>query len=198
MSNKITVDDIEVAQFIYLLLNNDRLRKVIKTITSKVVLILGRFTVERKAVLDAIREEMRRRDYLPVVFDFEKPDQTTDETISTLAGMARLVIADLTDAKSILQELRSIVPNRPSLPVQPILLAAQTEPGMFDFFHRFPWVLKTHFYDTSADLLVNLRERVIGRRSGGWRPGMVTGSSRQRLILNVVLPRRFEELKPTS
>jgi hypothetical protein len=37
----ITVDKIEVAQFVYLLLNNKKVRDVIDTITSKVVLILG-------------------------------------------------------------------------------------------------------------------------------------------------------------
>ena len=133
---QITVDDLEVAQFIYMILNNDRLRSVINTVTSKVVLILGRFREDRKAVLDALREELRRRGYVPVMFDFERPNQTTDETISTLAGMARFAIADLTDAKCILQELRNIVPNRPSLPVQPILLSVQREPGMFDFFEN--------------------------------------------------------------
>jgi hypothetical protein len=40
----ITVDNIEVAQFIYLLLRNDKIRKIIDTVTAKVVLILGRFT----------------------------------------------------------------------------------------------------------------------------------------------------------
>jgi hypothetical protein len=49
----ITVDNIEVAQFIYLMLHNEKIRDVIDTITSKAVLILGRFTGERKAVLDA-------------------------------------------------------------------------------------------------------------------------------------------------
>jgi hypothetical protein len=158
----IRVDDLEVAQFIYLLLNNERLRQVIDTITSKVVLILGRFTPERKAVLDALRAELRNRDYLPVLFDFEQPsNQSTMETVSTLAHMARFVIADLTDAKSILQELCGIVPSRPMLPVQPILLTGQAEPGMFDFFRKFPWVLETRYYDTPAELLANLVERVI-------------------------------------
>ena len=58
---EITVDNLEMAEFIYLLLNNERIRHVIDTITSKVVLILGRFTPERKAVLDALREELRER-----------------------------------------------------------------------------------------------------------------------------------------
>jgi uncharacterized protein YjbI with pentapeptide repeats len=126
----ITVDDIEVAQFIYLLLNNQRLRNAIDTITSKVVLILGRFTPERKAVLDALREDIRNRNYLPVVFDFDPSEhQTRMETVSTLAHMARFVIADITDAKTVLEELQGIVPDRPSLPVQPILLSGQKEPG---------------------------------------------------------------------
>lgn len=63
--------------------------------------ILGRFTEERKAVLEVIRNELRKRDYLPVLFDFEKPaSRDLTETISTLAHMARFVMADITDAKS--------------------------------------------------------------------------------------------------
>ena len=41
---EITVDNLEVAQFIYLLLHNNKIRDIIDTTTSKVVLILGRFT----------------------------------------------------------------------------------------------------------------------------------------------------------
>jgi hypothetical protein len=57
---------------------------------------------ERKVLLDAIRERLRTKNYSPVVFDFEKP-MTRDptETVMTLAGMAKFVIADLTDPKSI-------------------------------------------------------------------------------------------------
>ena len=82
----ITVDNLEVAQFIYLLLNNEKIRDVINTIGKKGVLILGRFTRERKAVLNAVREELRRLDYVPMLFDFEKPtDKDFTETIMTLA-----------------------------------------------------------------------------------------------------------------
>jgi hypothetical protein len=69
---------------IYLLLNNQKIRDVIDTITSKLVLILGRFTPERKIVLDAIRDELRKRSYLPVLFDFEKPsNRDVTKTVST-------------------------------------------------------------------------------------------------------------------
>ena len=103
---EITVDNIEVAQFIYLMLHNQKIRDVIDTITSKAVLILGRFTDERKAVLDALREELRKRNYLPILFDFNVPaTRDITETVTLLARMARFVVADITDARSIPQEL---------------------------------------------------------------------------------------------
>jgi uncharacterized protein YjbI with pentapeptide repeats len=160
---EISVDNIEVAQFVYLLLNNAKIRDVIDTITSKAVLILGRFTDERKLVLDALRDELRRRDYLPILFDFDKPtSRTTDETITLVARMARFVIADISDAKSVLQELRAIVPELPSVPVQPVIVTTQEEPGMFDFYQGRPSFLPVHRYGTPMQLLADLSDRVIG------------------------------------
>jgi hypothetical protein len=151
-----------LALVVYLLLNNDRIRHVIDTITSKVVLILGRFTPERKIVLDAIREELRKRDYLPVLFDFEKPSsRDITETVRTLAHMARFVIADITNAKSIPQELMAIVPNLPSVPVQPLLLASQNEYGMFEHFRGYPWVMEPVLYKNQQALLMELELKVI-------------------------------------
>ena len=60
--------------------------------------------------------------------------------------MARFVIADISDAKSVLQELRPIVPDLPSVPVQPIILETQEEPGMFDFYRGRPSFLQVHRY----------------------------------------------------
>ncbi len=158
----VTVDDLEVAQFIYLLLNNKKIRYVINTITSKVVLILGRFTPERKVVLDALRDELRNHDLLPVIFDFEKPDdRDLTETISTLAHMSRFIIADITSAKSIPQELQAIVPNLPSVPIQPLLHADDKEYAMFEHFKRYPWVLETFRYPTIEQLLSSLKEKII-------------------------------------
>ena len=135
---------------------------MIDTITSKVVLILGRFTPERKKILDALRVELRRRNYLPVLFDFSKPkSRDSTETISTLAHLTRFIIADITDAKSIPQELQAIVPNLPSVPVQPLLLASEKEYGMFDHFEQYPWVLKPYRYRNVGALLLNLNKKVI-------------------------------------
>ncbi len=158
----ITVDNLEVAQFIYLLLHNEKIRRVIDTITTKVVLILGRFTPERKAILDAVREELRKHDYIPVLFDFEKPaSKDIHETVITLANLAKFIIADITSPKSIPQELTSIVPNNPSLPVMPILKKGSKPWSMFGHIKKFPWVLAIHRYRDLDDLMATLKEKVI-------------------------------------
>ena len=158
----ISIDNIEVAQFIYLLLNNKKIRHVIDTITSKVVLILGRFTPERKVILDAIRDELRRNNYLPILFDFEKPaSRDMTETVSTLAHMARFIIADLSEAKSVSQELERVVPALPSVPVQPLLAKGHDEYDMFEHFKNYPWVLQTYIYDSTSTLSFVLKEKII-------------------------------------
>jgi hypothetical protein len=157
---EITVDNIEVAQFIYLLLHNEKIRDVIDTITSKAVLILGRFTDERKAVLDAIREELRNRNYLPILFDFELPERrNVTETVTLLARMARFIIADLTDPSSIPQELQAIIPSV-RVPVQPLLLEGSSLYSMFKDFdpQDFHWVLPVYRYKDTEQLLATLAD----------------------------------------
>jgi hypothetical protein len=162
--SEVTTDDIEVAQFIHLMLHNEKLQRVIDTVTAKVVLILGRFSLpDRKKVLDALRDDLRKRNYVPVVFDFEKPRSgTTINAVTLLARMARFVIADISDAKSVLQELQAIVPSSPKLPVLPIIAAEQEEPGMFDSIQAYHSVLKVYRYENPAQLLADLKDRVIG------------------------------------
>src|SRR5215470_12308757 len=53
---QVQVDNLQVAQFIYLLLNDQNVREVFEAITSKIVLIIGRFTTERKMFLEAMRD----------------------------------------------------------------------------------------------------------------------------------------------
>jgi uncharacterized protein YjbI with pentapeptide repeats len=157
----ITVDDLKVAQFIYLLLDNPEVRDVIDTVSRKAVLILGRFTPERKAILDGLRDALRQNNYVPILFDFDKPkSRDLTETVRTLAHLSRFVIADLTDPKSIPQELQAIVPDL-AVPVAPIL-SGDRPYGMFtDLQRKYHWVLDVHQYNDLEDLLETLIERVI-------------------------------------
>src|SRR6266700_1653863 len=107
----ITVDNLKIAQFIYLLLDNEEIREVIDTIAKKAVIIIGRFSPERKSILEGIRIALRSEGYLPILFDFEKPDsQDLTGTVSTLANISRFIIADLSDPNCSPYEIGLIAP----------------------------------------------------------------------------------------
>jgi uncharacterized protein YjbI with pentapeptide repeats len=158
----VTVDDIKVAQFIYLILNNESIRDVINTLTSKSVLILGRFGIaERKAILDGLRSKLRVYDLLPIVFDFDRPnDRDFTETIKTLAGMSYFVIADVTNPKSSPLELQATVPDY-QIPFVPIIHEGESPFAMMvDLQKKYDWVLDTISYD-SLDTLIEILKPLI-------------------------------------
>ena len=108
-------------------------------------------------MLDAIRDELRARNYIPVMFDFEPvPSQTLTQTVSTLAHMAHFIIADVTEARSVPQELAKIVPTLPMVPVQPILLESGKPWAMFRDLMMHPSVLKLFRYRDMAHLCTSL------------------------------------------
>lgn len=160
----ITVDNVEVAQFLYLLLHNEKMRAVLDTITSKVILILGRFSNERKPILDALREALRSHPngYIPVLFDFEpQADKPVLETVKTLANLARFVIADLTDPHMIRAELTTIIPNVPTVPVQPIIQNDADLPTEYESWALYKSFLPVSRYADLSDLLAHLNDSVI-------------------------------------
>lgn len=159
----ITVDNLEVAQFIYLLLNNEKIRNVIDTVAKKVVLILGRFTEKRIAILYAIKEGLRRHGYLPVLFDFDKPtSRDFIETVSLLAHLSKFVIVDVTDARIVLEEVPHIVRNI-TVPVKPLLLRGSgNEPvTLYNLRRNQRSVLETYLYESQDELISTLKENVI-------------------------------------
>lgn len=165
----VTVDDLEVGQFIYLMMNNTKIRNVINTITSKGVLILGRFAdPQRKSVLDGLREKLREYDLLPIVFDFDRPtDKDYTETVQTLAGISMFVIADLTNPKSTPLELEATVKQCkiPYLPIIDITVDPRPFAMLVDLQKSFHWVLPTLGYESKEDLLddENLKTNIIDR-----------------------------------
>ena len=159
---EITTDHIEVAQFIYLLLHNEKIRDVIDTIGRKGVLLLGRFTGGRIAVLDRLRDELRKRGFLPMVFNFDKPE-TKDftETIRLLAGLSHFVIADITNPRSAPLELQATVPEY-MIPFVPIIEEGEEPFAMLkDLWlkHR-DWVFEPIYY-SSLERLAEALDTVI-------------------------------------
>jgi uncharacterized protein YjbI with pentapeptide repeats len=157
----ITVDTLEVAQFIYLLLNTKQIHQVVTGITSNIVLILGRFTPERKPILEVLRDGLRERQYTPMLFNFEKSlSRDFSESLRMLARIARFIIADLSLHKSISQELRAILPSTP-VAVQPLLNGTRKLYTMFPDFKQYPYVLPGYRYNSLADLQATFEEKVI-------------------------------------
>jgi hypothetical protein len=94
------------------------------------------------------------------MFDFEKlKSHDTIEKIGILAGMSKFIIANLTDAKSVLQEMQAIVPNFPSVPVRFMIGKPQ---GMFDYIRRFPWIVTGAFeYENPEEVIKSINGNII-------------------------------------
>ena len=120
------------------MLNNKNMRDVIDTMTTKTVLILGRFT--RHSVLDAIRTRLRKRNYVPVLFDFDRPkNRDLIETVELLARMSRYLVVDLSDPNSAPFELGAIYKDISTS--TPIVGLFSETPGHDDVFPVYKSVL---------------------------------------------------------
>lgn len=159
----ITIDNIEIAQFVHLILINEKIRDMINTISTKGVLILGRFSPpERKAVLEAIKEKLRQLDYVPILFDFNRPiHRDFTETILILAGMCNFIIADITNPKSSPLELQATVPNF-MIPFVPIIQEGEKPFAMFEnLVTKYNWVLDEPLEYDSVPILMEAFEKAV-------------------------------------
>jgi hypothetical protein len=160
----ITVDNIEVAQFIYLLLHNKKIRDVIDTIGKKGVLLLGRFTEGRMVVLERLREKLRDLGFVPIVLNFDKP-QTKDftETVRLLCNLSHFVIVDITNLRSAPLELQATVPDY-MVPFAPILQHGEQPFSMFvDLQNKCDWVPQPVVGYPSVDRLIEVLEEKVVR-----------------------------------
>jgi Pentapeptide repeats (8 copies) len=160
----ITVDNIEVAQFIYLLLHNEKIRDAIDTIGKKGVLLLGRFTEGRMVILERLREKLRDLGFVPMVFNFDKPE-TKDftDTVRLLANLSHFVIVDITNPRSAPLELQATVPDY-MVPFVPILQQGEQPFSMFvDLQNKYDWVLKPVISYPSVERLIEVLEDEVVR-----------------------------------
>lgn len=149
------VDEFDAAQFLFVLLDNPRIGDAIGAIDSRVVLILGRFGNGHLDRLKAMQARLLATGQLvPIVFDFDRPPgRSLTESVAGFAHLSLFVIADLTDPRSVPQELSHIVPFLPSVPVVPLVPRLADVYSMFEHFQRYPWVLQPVEYGTPERLM---------------------------------------------
>jgi len=158
-----SVDGLDPAAFMYFALNNRNISTIMNAAGEKWVLILGRFT-KRRAILDRVAKELKHEQFVPIIFDFERPKQRDlIETVILLAGMSAFVIAELSDPRSVPLELQAIASNY-GVPIFPIIEQGAERFGMFPGLRKFRWVYEPIKYKRKdpQDLIARLRKDVIG------------------------------------
>ena len=169
----IMVDDLEVAQFLGVLIHNTKIRERLDIVTRKVVLLLGWFIEESKPSLDAMRDWLREHCYIPVIlglqkrmfgsdFEFYTPDNAKfAAAVLPLARLARFAIIDFTAPKTALQEVERFLATV-AVPVKPILLQGADEPAsLLDARRGNPCILDTYCYKDFDDLQGSLHSQII-------------------------------------
>jgi Pentapeptide repeats (8 copies) len=158
------VDDLRVAQFHNIVDEPGAVGKLLAATTQRVVLILGRFTPRRKAVLNALARALGRRGKIAIIFDFPTPEQREiSDTVRFIAGMSEFVVVDLTDASSVPLELQATVPDL-MVPVLPVIQAGRRTFAMFsDLQRRYFWVQPTLQYRSTAELVRHVDDDLIAR-----------------------------------
>src|SRR5262249_9096087 len=182
----VTVDNIEVAQFFYLLRHNQKIRDVIDTIGKKGVLLLGRFTEGRIVVLERLRDKLRDLGFVPMVFNFDKPE-TKDftETVRVMCGLSHFVIVDITNPRSAPLELQATVPDT-MVPFAPILHQGADPSAMFvDLQNKYDWVLRPVVRYPSVDRLIEVLEDKVVRRAEAKFRKLLARRTRQLRVENV-------------
>ena len=111
--------------------------------------------------LHSLGEGLRKEGYLPIIFEFTRPeDRTRTETVQLLAGLARFVVMDLSGS-SVPQELQATVPQL-KIPFVPILEKGGQRYSLFADLLENDWVLKPVVeFESPADLLRALQDRIV-------------------------------------
>ncbi len=139
--------------------------EIMSELSRRRVLILGRFSARRLPVLEAMKARLaqHRNRYIPELFTFTRPDsRDLVESILGFAALSRFIIADLSEPRSLPQELQAIVPNLQSVPIVPIINDGGREFATFDSLARRPNVVQpTLRYRTLADLEARLDRQIV-------------------------------------
>jgi uncharacterized protein YjbI with pentapeptide repeats len=176
----LSVDSLQTAQLVGLLLHNERARLDVFDITLNTVLVIGRFPPERQPVLVAVKDSLRRGGYSPLILDFHQPGSGDKaEMVKTLARMSRFVVADLTGDRRIAETLDAVVHFLPSVPIQPIGPAADPAGAGESHYQKYHWVLPFWGYRDPGDLAARFGPEVVATAA------QKAGEIRQRATFGV-------------
>lgn len=143
--------------------------EIMSQLTQRRVLILGRFNEQRLPVLEALKVHLQAHPnrYLPELFTYDRPaSRDLVEAIVGFAALSRFVIADLSDPRSVPQELEAIAPQFQSIPIVPVIEQSQQEFATFRSIQRRPNVVKpTVRYANEKDLAGKLDNIVASAES---------------------------------
>lgn len=158
-----TVDSLPMAQFIHLLRSANSLRDVIDEVTSKAVLILGRFGqggLERLRVMAGV---VREQGMSPIIFDWDPPrSRDLLETVCVLGRLSSFVLVDLTDPSSVPAEFMAIAQEVRSAPIYPLIHSSQRPFSMFEgVVHGRPAVQALVTFESESDLVEAIRSQIF-------------------------------------
>lgn len=165
----ITVDNLQVAQFVYTLLNNQELRDSINALIKQGVLLLGRSSDGGLEILQSIAAVLRNMEYLPMFFDFEMPNDLDDfegpnprdytETIEILASLAKFVIVDLSGISDHQKFYDAI--SHINIPIATIIEAEREEYSLLHDLQTYPWVIPPVKFTDEEHLMALFSSKII-------------------------------------
>lgn len=149
----IIVDGFAMSLWIQLLLQHESLWEVIERVTAPVSLILASSTDEQKEVIDALRSEFRKLDYIPITLDGEQAEkQEYKDWLAILMRLARFVIVDMTEAEKVAQHLPFIASQHPSVPIQPLVQLSASGFTIPEELASHSSMLETYRYQSVEDI----------------------------------------------
>ena len=138
---------------------------IMSELSRRRVLILGRFSERRLAVLELIKAHLKAHPnkYIPELFTFEKPELASlTEAIIGFAALSRFIIADISEPRSVQAELQAIVPNFQSIPVVPLISRTGKEYANLASLQAYKnFVKPTVRYRDLDDLLMKIDQQVV-------------------------------------
>jgi hypothetical protein len=114
-------------------------------------------------VLERLRDKLRDLGFVPMVFNFDKPEtKDFSETVRLLCNLSHFVIVDITNPRSAPLELQATVPDY-MVPFVPILQDGEQPFSMFvDLQNKYDWVLQPVIgYSSVGRLIEVLEDKVV-------------------------------------